>query len=307
MRDVRTDLAMESAAAASGDKSGIRVDNWEEGSVSRTTVIIDTEEAACRLHKRRGTFVTIMSDELPKCGAELRKRVAQLLCDTLAGMLPESGEVLVIGLGNRHVTADALGAQVVENTLVTRHLQKNVPEALKGRLRSVCAVSPGVLGITGMETAEMVRGIVEHVRPCAVVAIDALAAMETARICTTVQITDTGISPGSGVGNHRLGLTEETLGVPVIAIGVPMVVYAATIARDALSILLHDLKMPSGEHMDAVDALADKIYAHSLGEMVVTPREVDELVGNLAQVLAMGINMALQPKLSGEEIPILMH
>jgi spore protease len=158
-----------------------------------------------------------------------------------------------------------------------------------------------------METAEMVRGIVEHVKPSAVIAIDALAAMETARICTTVQITDTGISPGSGVGNHRLGLTESTLGVPVIAIGVPMVVYAATIAKDALSILMHDIQMPSSDHMDAVDALTDKISAHSLGEMVVTPREVDELVGNLAEVLSLGINMALQPKLSGDEIPILMH
>ncbi len=307
MRGVRTDLAMESAGCYTGDKSGIRVDNWEEGDISRTTVTIDSEEAACRLGKQCGTFVTICCDRLPKGGADLRRRVAELLSDALNDMLPESGEILVIGLGNRRVTADALGARVVENTLVTRHLRQNVPEDLKGRLRSVCAVSPGVLGVTGMETAEMVRGIVEHVRPAAVIAIDALAAMETGRICTTVQITDTGISPGSGVGNHRLGLTPDTLGVPVIAIGVPMVVYAATIAKDALAILLRDLQMPSSDHMDAVDALTDKIYAHSLGEMVVTPREVDELVGNLAEVLSLGINMALQPQLSGDEIPILMH
>ena len=307
MRGVRTDLAMESAGRYDGDRNGIRIDNWEEGDISRTTVTIDTEEAACRLGKQCGTFVTICSDKLPKCGAELRKRVAELLSDALNDMLPESGEILVIGLGNRRVTADALGARVVENTLVTRHLRQNMPEALKGRLRSVCAAAPGVLGVTGMETAEMVRGIVEHVKPAAVIAIDALAAMETARICTTVQVTDTGISPGSGVGNHRLGLTASTLGVPVIAIGVPMVVYASTIAKDALSILLHDLQMPSSDHMDAVDALTEKISAHALGEMVVTPREVDELVGNLAEVLALGINMALQPKLSGDEIPILMH
>jgi spore protease len=307
MRGVRTDLAMESAGNYVGDKSGIRVDNWEDGDISRTTVTIDTEEAACRLGKQKGTFVTICSDKLPKCGADVRKRVAGLLSDTLNSMLPESGEILVIGLGNRRVTADALGARVVESTLVTRHLRQNLPEDLKGRLRSVCAISPGVLGVTGMETAEMVRGIVEHVKPAAVIAIDALAAMETARICTTVQITDTGISPGSGVGNHRLGLTESTMGVPVIAIGVPMVVYAATIAKDALAILMHDLQMPSSDHMDAVDALTDRISEHSLGEMVVTPREVDELVGNLAEVLSLGINMALQPKLSGDEIPILMH
>lgn len=307
MRGVRTDLAMESAGTYGGDKSGIRIQNWEEGEISRTTVYIDTDEAACRLHKQRGTFVTILSDKLPNCGADLRHRVAELMSEALTAMLPAQGEVLVIGLGNRRVTADALGARVVEATLVTRHLRQNVPEDLKGRLRSVCAVAPGVLGVTGMETAEMVRGIVEHVKPAAVIAIDALAAMETARICTTVQITDTGISPGSGVGNHRLGLTCDTLGVPVIAIGVPMVVYASTIAKDALSILLRDLQMPSDDHMDAVDALTDKISANALGEMVVTPREVDELVNNLADVLAMGINLALQPKLSGEEIPILMH
>ncbi len=307
MRGVRTDLAMESAGSCGGDNSGIRIQNWEEGEISQTTVYIDTEEAANRLGKQKGTFVTICAADLPKCGAELRKRVATLMSHTLDQMLPEYGEILVIGLGNRRVTADALGSRVIESTLVTRHLKQSVPDSLKGRLRSVCAVAPGVLGVTGMETAEMVRGIVEHVHPAAVIAIDALAAMETARICTTVQITNTGISPGSGVGNHRLGLSSSTLGVPVIAIGVPMVVYASTIAKDALAILLHDLQMPSSDHMDAVDALTDKISAHTLGEMVVTPREIDELVNNVADVLALGINLALQPKLSGDEIPILMH
>ncbi len=307
MRGVRTDLAMESAGRYDGDKSGIRVQNWEEGEISRTTVNIDTEEAACRLGKQRGAFVTICCDNLPKCGADTRQRVAELMSDALRDMLPGQGEILVIGLGNRRVTADALGTRVVESTLVTRHLRQNVPDDLKGRLRSVCAAAPGVLGVTGMETAEMVQGIVEHVKPTAVIAIDALAAMETARIGTTVQITNTGISPGSGVGNHRLGLTLDTLGIPVIAIGVPMVVYASTIAKDALSILLKELQMPFSDHTDAVDALTDRVSAHTLGEMVVTPREVDELLSNLAEVLSMGINMALQPKLSKEEIPILMH
>jgi len=307
MRGVRTDLAMESAGSCGGDNSGIRIENWSERNISRTTVHIDTDEAAGRLGKEKGTFITICSDELPKCGAELRQRVAELLCSALNSMLPKTGDILVIGLGNRKVTADALGARVIESTLVTRHLRQSVPEDIQNRLRSVCAVAPGVLGVTGMETAEMVRGIVEHVKPSAVIAIDALAAMETARICTTVQIADTGISPGSGVGNHRLGLTKETLGVPVVAIGVPMVVYASTIAKDALSILLHDLQIPFSDHEDAVDALTDKISAHALGEMVVTPREVDELVNNLAEVLSLGINMALQPRLSEEEIPILMH
>ena len=226
---------------------------------------------------------------------------------TLDGMLPELGAVLVIGLGNRRITADSLGPRVVDGVLVTRHMRENTPASLKGRLRAVSAVAPGVLGVTGMETAEVVRGIVEHTRPEAVIAVDALAARETARICTTMQIADTGIQPGSGVGNHRLGLNEESLGVPVIAVGVPMVVYAATIARDALELLMEDLAPDGEEHAGALDALVDRVVARRLGDLVVTPREVDERVTRMADLLALGINRALQPRLDKDEIPALMH
>lgn len=307
MRGVRTDLAMESAGSCGDTLAGIRLQTIEEDGIIQTTVFIDTEEAAERMGKQRGTFITICCDELPHAGPEVRTHVADMLGHALEKLLPPNGEILVVGLGNRHVTADALGAQVVECTLVTRHLKENIPQSLKNRLRGVCAIAPGVLGVTGMETAEMVRGIIERVKPCAVVAIDALAALESARICTTVQVTDTGISPGSGVGNHRLGLTKETLGVPVIAIGVPMVVYAATIARDALAILVDDLNLDDGGHEEALDGLIEHISVRSLGDLVVTPREIDELVSNIAQTLALGINQALQPRLTKNEIPILMH
>ena len=307
MRIVRTDLAMEACGGASSNMRGVRIHTREEQGITQTTVHIDTPEAARQLMKSQGTFVTILCDQLPHAGSELRERVAFRLCSALKKLLPALGDVLVIGLGNRHVTADALGAQVVEGTLVTRHLKDNVPGDLRGRLRGVCAVAPGVLGVTGMETAEMVKGIVDRIHPCAVIAIDALAAMACERICTTVQVTDTGISPGSGVGNHRLGLTEDTLGVPVIAIGVPMVVYASTIARDALAILVEDICAPEEDHEAVLDSLSQQLSQGALGEMVVTPREIDELVSNIAQTLAMGINMALQPKLEAREIPILMH
>ena len=168
-------------------------------------------------------------------------------------------------------------------------------------------MTPGVLGITGIETAEMVKGIVERVRPSAVIAIDALAAREAGRICTTIQITDTGIHPGSGVGNHRRGLTRETLGVPVYAIGVPMVVYAAVIARDALNCMLSELGMEPDAHHQAVEALIQNVRQKGLGEMVVTPREVDTLVGKIAEIIAMGLNFALHPRLSEDEINLLSH
>ena len=153
-------------------------------------------------------------------------RLAEMTAAELRRLLPDEGEVLVVGLGNRYMTADALGSRTVERIFVTRHLeQKGVR-----RLRSVSAMAPGVLGITGVETAEMVHGVVERTKPTAVIAVDALAAMDTDRICTTIQVANTGIQPGSGVGNHRAGLTLETLGIPVIAVGIPMVVHASVIA-----------------------------------------------------------------------------
>ncbi len=310
MRSVRTDLAMEAADRYSQNMNGLRIENISFQHLSQTVVHIDTDDAAQKLSKTKGTFITICANDLPSAGPELRQEIAQHVGDSLTQLLPADGEVLVIGLGNRHVTADALGAQVVDYTLVTRHMRSNITSELQSRLRSVCAVAPGVLGVTGMETAEMVKGIVERIQPCAVIAIDALAALDSNRIGTTVQITDTGINPGSGVGNHRRGLTVDTLGVPVIAIGVPMVVYASTIARDALAILVNDLKMKSDESDEsekALDALIEHISQGPLGELVVTPREIDNMVKNLAQTLAMGINFALQPKLSKEEIPILMN
>ena len=251
--------------------------------------------------------MTLESSQLHMPEPALEEIAVDRLAQTLAGMLPELGAVLVIGLGNRRITADSLGPRVVDGVLVTRHMRENTPASLKGRLRAVSAVAPGVLGVTGMETADVVRGIVEHTRPEAVIAVDALAARETARICTTMQIADTGIQPGSGVGNHRLGLDEESLGVPVIAVGVPMVVYAATIARDALELLMEDLAPDGADQAGAAAALVDRVVARRLGDLVVTPREVDERVTRMADLLALGINRALQPRLDKDEIPALMH
>jgi spore protease len=298
---------MESLPESAGGKwqlNGISMIQTEYGDVTETIVEVTNNAGAQSLGKSIGRYITMSSEDMPLPDCETRTILIERLRLNLAHMLPQGGDVLVVGLGNRRVTADSLGPKVVDKIFVTRHMREQTPPSLKGRVRAVSAVAPGVLGVTGMETAEVIRGIVDHVHPCAVIAIDALAARETARICTTLQIADTGIDPGSGIGNHRRGLNEQTLGVPVIAIGVPMVVYASTIARDALTLLAGDLDLDLDEHSDALDALVDRVIARQLGDMVVTPREIDERVQNLSDAIAMGINSALQPNLTKEEIPI---
>ncbi|GHU65943.1 GPR endopeptidase [Clostridia bacterium] len=309
MRRIRTDLALESNALrnATGEVAGVRMCQTQYGSVMETVVDILNQRGAEALGRCVGRYVTLACGELSMDDVQAQDTLVQRLRHTLDSMIPKNGDVLVVGLGNRRITADSLGPKVVDRIIVTRHMRDQTPFSLKGRLRSVSAVAPGVLGVTGMETAEVVRGIVEHVRPVAVIAIDALAARETARICTTLQIADTGIDPGSGIGNHRMALNRETLGVPVVALGVPMVVYAATIARDALSLLAGDLGFDCEEHAQALDVLVQRVVAEQLGDMVVTPREVDERVENIAEAIALGLNKALQPNLSAEEIPLLMH
>ena len=229
-----------------------------------------------------------------------RRALAAELAKTLRGMLPEDMKTaLVVGLGNRSVTPDSLGPRTAERVLVTRHIGDSLPWGEE--MNSVCAAAPGVLGVTGMETAEILRGMVAHVRPDAVIAVDALAARSSKRIASTIQIADTGITPGSGVGNHRKALDRETLGVPVVAVGVPLVVYASTIAADALCAL------GEGEvEEERIAACVERVVSEKLGEMIVTPREVDALVERMAGVLADGINQALHPRLSRDEIAQMM-
>ena len=307
MRGFRTDLAMESVGENTGRLEGVKVSTHHAGGITHTRIRIEKENAAERLGRRVGEYITLECADLPKCSTHIRELLARMMAIDIKRMLPDTGEVLVVGLGNRNVTADALGTRVVERMLVTRHLHQAMAEELQGKLRGVSAIAPGVLGLTGIETAELCRGLVKHVRPCAVVAIDALAAYETQRICTAVQITDTGIQPGSGVGNHRLGLTEETLGVKVIAVGVPMVVYASTIARDAMTRLIDRYGAFEEGQEEAADALLKQVAEGFLGEMVVTPREIDELVLSVASLLSDGLNRALQPAVDAETLHHYLH
>lgn len=305
MRFARTDLAMECVGDGGIRMQGVQVQADTIEGIRRTQIRIETDEAADLLGKRKGRYVTLECADLPKCEPEQQRRIAGMMAESLRPMLPQEGEVLVVGLGNRNVTADALGTRVVERMLVTRHMRDSMADSLQQKLRGVSAIAPGVLGLTGIETAELCRGLVQHVQPAAVIAIDALAAMDSDRICTTIQITDTGIEPGSGVGNHRLGLNMDTLCVPVIAVGVPMVVYAATIARDAMARLIGEYDEECRQ--EETDTLLRQVSCGLMGEMVVTPREIDELVLSVAEILGSGINQALHPALDLATLHTYMH
>lgn len=295
MNGYRTDLAMERTVRPGGMGEGVHVDTQRRGDMETTWVRIRTRDAAKRLGKAQGIYWTLTHPRLPILEPEERMDIAREVSQMLRLLLPPEGDVLVLGLGNRHMTADALGDRAVSGVLVTRHLKAQ-------QLRSVCAMAPGVLGITGVETAELALGLTQRLHPAAVLVVDALAAMETNHICTTIQLTDTGISPGSGVGNHRQGINAELLHVPVIAMGIPMVVYASTIVRDALKGIF-----AKDSNEDEAETMAEKLADGAIGDFVVTPRSIDELVQGLADMLALAINAALQPNMSMEELSHYLH
>lgn len=272
------------------------------GGIERTDVIIGDEATARRLGRPPGRYVTLSCPQTLTIELGTRRALSRALADALGELLPEGARtVLVTGLGNRSVTPDALGPRTCERVLVTRHMGACLPADVARRMASVCAASPGVLGVTGIETAEALRGVVAHVRPDAVIAVDALAARDSQRIGSTIQAADTGITPGSGVGNHQRALTRETLGAPVIAVGVPMVVYASTIARDAMAYFGRESGASPADE-EKLAACVERVVSARLGDLIVTPREVDALVERMAGILAEGINLALHPGLTPEEI-----
>lgn len=295
-----TDLAMENLDP-NASLPGVDVHRWIESDIELSEVVIRSPEAARDLNKPCGSYLTLECRLLREHDPDARVAMSALLSEELGRMLPPESDapVLVVGLGNREVTPDALGPAVVDRTLVTRHVVNSAFFA--GQLRSVCAIAPGVLGITGVETMEMVESIVHALQPRLVICIDALAARDSERIGCTIQLTDTGIQPGAGVGNHRRPLTEESLGVKVIAVGVPTVIYAATLARDAFALL-------SGkeESDEALNAMERELLETNLGNLIVTPRDVDAIVKNSAILIASGLNRALQPDLSEAEIAQMM-
>ncbi len=293
MQRYRTDLARESRELAGNDLQGVTQSKEQHGPLLVERIVIETPEAADRLDKPQGRYITIdadnLSDREPEVFTALSERIAEELSKLLDG-IPEQADMMVIGLGNRFVTPDALGPETADRIYVTRHIRTNAPELAPQGMRAVSAMAPGVLGTTGMETVEVVKGLVEHAKPAAVICVDALAARSTDRIHRTVQLSDTGISPGSGIGNMRDTLNRETLGVPVIAIGIPMVVYAATIAADTIGMVAQRTGLPDNE---ALRALVDEVVREHFGPMIVTPKDIDLLTEDAAEILSNGINRML--------------
>ena len=294
-RRIRTDLALETTerfAEENAEIRGVEVhEEYEEEKDVRTTVVkIVTENGAKSMGRPQGTYITIEAPELSTPDEDYHREISEEISTHLRKLidLKKEKSVLVVGLGNAAITADALGPQVVDNLLMTRHIIKEY--GLRGikheKMHRISGIAPGVMAQTGMETAEIVQGIVSETKPDVVVAIDALAARSVRRLSRTIQITDTGIHPGSGVGNHRNGLTEENLQVKVIGIGVPTVVDAATIVHDSMAHLLDAL-----EETEQKEFL-DEMIAPNLYSMFVTPKDVDETIKYLSFMISEGLNIA---------------
>ena len=293
----RTDLALEArelwqeSAEKTTRLSGVKATKSKEEGYSVTRVDILDRRGEEALGKPQGSYLTIDLTSFWQRKADFFERAVRAVGSQLKAMLPGQGPVLVVGLGNAAMTPDAVGPLAADSVLVTRHLIAAMPKHFAG-FRPVAVFRAGVLGTTGVESAESVRGLVEQVQPALVIAIDALAARRVGRMCTTVQISDTGITPGSGVGNHRAALDRETLGVPVYSIGVPTVVEAVTLAAD----LLEEAGIPE---------LDETRLRHGKQPLTVTARDVDQQVRELSKVVGYGINWALQD-LEIEEINALL-
>lgn len=304
MKNIRTDLALETQklfTEKAEEISGVKVIDKSVRDIEITQVSIETEEAALKMAKPVGNYVTLQTPDLRYIDNKIYEKICRQIADEIKQIIPDDVDkpILIVGLGNRAITSDSLGPEVVDRLIITRHLFKNAPELISENYASVCAIAPGVLGITGMETEEVVSSVCEKVKPCAVIVIDALAARSIERITKTIQICDTGINPGAGVGNNRREISQKTLGIPVIAVGVPTVVDAATIVRDTLNSTLND--------EDAETIFNSGKIPQEILNFTTTPKEIDILIKKAAEVVANGINFALHDNITFEDIDIFVN
>lgn len=312
MMNFRTDLALERrdlyrrANNISDEVNGLQTEEETIGeTVKITRVKVLNEAGEQAIGKKKGNYITIDIKDLKIAAEEdiqkASEAVTKELKSLIGNLIQSQDDILVVGLGNLYVTPDSLGPKVIQDIDITRHLLTYMPEVLSPNTRPVSAVSPGVLGTTGIETVEILKGITENIHPKLIIVIDALASRSIERISSTIQIADTGIVPGAGVGNTRKELTIDTLGIPVIAIGVPTVVEAATIAADSLDLFIQKVQEEAHSN-DFLNQLQEEDKYQMIKEVlapedynfIVTPKEIDELIENMSSVVARGINFATQ-------------
>ena len=288
----RTDLAVERreifkrANKINSEIDGIKIETKNLNDIKVTNVKIENEKGAEALKRKIGNYITIDLDTINNLSIEKEKEVIQVFSDELKMIIDQhidkSDEILIVGLGNLNATPDSFGAKVVENIEITRHIKIFLPNAIDKTVRSVSAIVPGVLGTTGIETIEIVKGITNNIKPKLIVAIDSLCSKNIDRIGKSIQISDTGIVPGGGVGNRQEELSEETLGIPVVGVGIPTVLDAATIVIDTLNNC--DIQINE-------DELVNKMKLNKFN-FIVTPKEIDSLIEKITTIVSEGINMS---------------
>ena len=311
MYNFRTDLALErrdlynKAHNVEKDIEGIETENEKiDENIAISRVKITNEKGEEALGKPKGNYITIDFKNLKIATANEIENASKVVTNELKTLLEKhinvKDPILVVGLGNIYVTPDALGPKVINEVDITRHLIQYMPEVLDENTREVSAVSPGVLGTTGIETLEILKGIVDNVKPKLVIVIDALASRSIERISSSIQLADTGIVPGAGVGNTRKEISEKSLGIPVIGLGIPTVVEAATIAADSLTLLINKVQeqAQSNDFLNQLQeedkyTLIKEVLTPEEYNFIVTPKEIDELIEKMKDVVARGINFAI--------------
>lgn len=315
MYQIRTDLALETQEQKQEENVELKGVRFLEEKIDPdlviSTVVIETENGAKLMEKPKGTYITIEAGNMDEEDEGYHREISEQLAKVIMNLLPvkkEDYSVLVVGLGNREVTPDALGPRVVDNLFITRHIIREYGKYAFGEetVPHISSIVPGVMAQTGMESVEIVHGIMKETKPDFIVVIDALAARSTRRLNRTIQVTDTGINPGSGVGNHRHGLNQKSLGVPVISIGVPTVVDAATIVNDTMRNLITAMSQSKQLHTigNSLDELNEaekyelirELLSPNLNAMFVTPKDIDESVKRLSFTISEGLNIAFHSK-----------
>ncbi|MDH6370166.1 spore protease [Paenibacillus sp. PastF-3] len=324
---VRTDLALEAKEMAQGPQRtpipGVNEEVEESDGIKVTRLGVANAAGSQAIGRAIGNYVTLEVPALRGGDTGLQQKVAEVFAREFEDFLTRIGigkdaSVLIVGLGNWNVTPDSLGPLVVENALITRQFYELVPDQVSPGYRKVSAIAPGVLGLTGIESSEVVQGIVDRTKPDLIIAIDALASRSLERINTTIQIADIGIHPGSGIGNKRRGLTQEILGVPCIAIGVPTVCYASTIVNNVLEMMKNHFGKGAGHTKEIMGMLDDiseqerlslvKEVLEPLGhDLIVTPKEIDEFIEGIANIVASGLNAALHDAVDPENVGAYTH